>query len=726
MSQTQIPDYIDIHAREDTGFFAELTQINLLSGQPYLEAIVPWLRRILNIYALSIGDITGNRAEMVNVRCFDCADPGVTSVEYPLLGAPCLDVITHNEPLCVAQQVTHNYPNDEIFSDLGISSYVGVPLQNENGRPIGVLCAFDTSPILSSREFISVLTWIAPRISAELAHLRMTEFLLWSVEWATHSEPGDLFREMMLLSTRALQVSGGFIAEWDEDNPDEYHIVCAVEAGETIDVKGLPAQPFTGMPCARLRDTHRVFVGHNLRQQHAPSGFLASIFPDPPDSYLAYALSGPQGRKIGHIGWVHSGTMHPALEEESAAQVFRNRASAEINRMRADRERATMADALLVKHKLESLGLMAGAIAHDFNNLLVTIIGNANLALDHTGESGKAYLAALEQAGLRAGDIVKQLLTYAGERQGDLTVLDLNDTVRDTQNLLELSKHPNANLRYNLKPGLPPTQADHAQLQQIIINLVLNALEALEDNAGDIIINTYQTKLTTKQIRRLLRGKDIEPGRYVVLEVSDNGVGMNAEILSRMFDPFFTSKATGRGLGMAALQGFANAYHSGIEVISAPGEGTTIRVFLQPAVHHAKPEHPAHQDSGLLNLNKTTPILVVDDEQDVRLITTKLLESLDYEVQACDSGQAAIDLVSEGANFSLAFIDVSMPGLNGWETLKEIRNYLPDLAIVMISGYTEQDSASRDAGEQQASFLAKPFRRHDLAAAIAHSTQPRH
>ena len=712
----ELPKILRDKASDDPEILLGLTQLGFTSGEQFLHEVAAWLHKTLQVFAISIGDVGGKSAEELNVRAFSCDDLSLSPESYTLSGAPCLDAITSNQQRCIAENVVLEYPNDTFFIEHHIHSYVGMPLHNRNGRPIGILCCFDKNPIENTSEVAELLEWMSTRVSTELATIRQFQHLVKSSAWISQPSSADLFRDMLHLSTDAIQVASGFIAQWIDDDPDHYNVVAAVHSGETLKLDPFERYSFADSPCGLLKEQDRVIFPNNVLGLF-PKAEMPMIFGA--TGYLGFTLTDHNGEAIGHIAWAHHNPLYPGLADEGPVHIYRDRANAELRRLRDEKERKDMANSLLAKHKLESLGLMAGAIAHDFNNLLVTILGNANLAMDHTNERGKAFLKTLETAGIKAGEIVKQLLTYAGERQGELQAIDLSYAVKNAHQLLELTKHDNVKIEYNLADELPTTLADHAQLQQIVINLVLNAVEALGDKKGTVYLSTKLTALTDNHIRQLIRGRDLSPGDYLTLEIEDNGIGMEEEIVERMFDPFFTNKAEGRGLGMAALQGFANAHRGGIGVISKPNVGTKISVYLRVAEHSA-----AHFDAQLANLSKrpqrsSLPVLVVDDEPGVRTITAKLLESLNYTAVTCDSGQEAVDLINDGAQYAMAIIDISMPGLNGWETLKMIRARVPELPAVMMSGYTEQLSGQEIAQDNHATFLAKPFRRIDLQDTVS-------
>ena len=244
--------------------------------------------------------------------------------------------------------------------------------------------------------------------------------------------------------------------------------------------------------------------------------------------------------------------------------------------------------------KLESLGVLAGGIAHDFNNLLVGIIGNASLLKEDLQENPFALqlLENVERAGDRAAQLTRQMLAYSGRGQFVVTPLDLSKEVEQITALLHASIPKSVELRLALSPELPPVLADAAQMQQLVMNLVINAAEAVEGERGWVEVATCVETVGEESRIRMVPEDNLQPGGYVVLRVTDNGVGMDESTKSKIFDPFFTTKFTGRGLGLAAVLGIVKGHRGGIHVESAPGEGTTFRVFL-PAAAAAEPSHQA-------------------------------------------------------------------------------------------------------------------------------------
>ncbi len=372
-------------------------------------------------------------------------------------------------------------------------------------------------------------------------------------------------------------------------------------------------------------------------------------------------------------------------------------------------------EAVRQAQKLESIGLLAGGIAHDFNNLLVGVIGNASLA----GEMLPAGSPALEmlqhiiESGERAANLTRQMLAYAGKGQFVMEAVDLSGVVRKSLGLLQSSISKRIQLQLQLDPGIARIQSDPSQIQQVLMNLVLNAAEAI-GGSGSILIRTGETALDAAYLRNDLEGWEAEPGTFVFLEVADTGCGMDEATKSRVFDPFFTTKFQGRGLGLAAVAGIVRAHKGAIRLTTAPGTGTTFRILF-PA---ETPSTLANSRSGgkrEQSAPRKRTVLVVDDEQVVRDVAKSSLERQGYEVLVADSGPAAIDVVRcEGGRIDLVILDLSMPGMNGEEALPRLRDLKPGLNVIVSSGYNEQDALRLFQGAVVSGFLQKPYTVQEL------------
>ena len=272
-------------------------------------------------------------------------------------------------------------------------------------------------------------------------------------------------------------------------------------------------------------------------------------------------------------------------------------------------------------------------------------------------------------------------------------------------------------MRFNLAADLPAVSADATQIRQIIMNLVINAAEAVGERSGVIAMSTGLTRADAAFLQDAQVGGDQPPGDYVFLEVADNGCGMNQETLARIFDPFFTTKFTGRGLGLAAVLGIVRGHHGALKVQSEPGRGTIFRLLLPPAdgpVEAAPAPSPVPRA-----VSGTGTVLVVEDEETVRIVVARMLESLGLRVVLAANGVEALEQYhANGGDLRLVVLDLTMPHMGGEETASELRKLSPDLPVLLMSGYSEHEAMGRFAGKGLAGFIQKPFRSEELCAKV--------
>jgi len=368
---------------------------------------------------------------------------------------------------------------------------------------------------------------------------------------------------------------------------------------------------------------------------------------------------------------------------------------------------------LLEGQKLESLGLLAGGIAHDFNNILTGILGHASLARFKVGEDDKIvpHLRKIELGTARAAELCQQMLAYAGKGSFLIAPVDLGQLVQDTLPLLNTSLASRARLHLKLGPVPAIVLADATQLRQIVMNLVLNAADAIGERPGEIHVTTGLRTFDREFFRSARDGDVLSPGGYVFAEVRDNGCGMAPETMAKIFDPFFTTKFAGRGLGLAAVRGIVRSHHGTLHVTSTVGEGSTFTLLLPPDPGKVASAPPMAEKSG----KYSGKALVVDDEASARESTEALLLTLGFTVITAESGANGIAQFCTGpASFAVVVLDLTMPGLNGEETLASLRAINPDVRVLLISGYSETARADRLADTAPVCFLQKPFSREAL------------
>ena len=379
---------------------------------------------------------------------------------------------------------------------------------------------------------------------------------------------------------------------------------------------------------------------------------------------------------------------------------------------------------LLQTQKLESLGLMAGGIAHDFNNLLVALLGQSSLALTTLPpeNAARSHIEAAIVAAERASDLTRQLLAYSGRGQFMMHPIQLNTLIKDNSHMLEVAMPKQVRLQVELAEGLPSIQADAGQMQQVVMNLIINAADAVGDRSGTVMVSTDTWELMVEDAGAWIHGSDpLEPGTFVRLEVSDDGCGMDAPTMAKIFDPFFSTKAEGRGLGLAALLGIVGGHQGGLRVESRPGAGTKFQLIF-PVAKVEEATTPAIDTLApalIRPVGVGKGILVIDDEDVVRMVLTDVLEAWGYHVLCAADGASGMALYREHAtSIGLVLLDLSMPGQSSPETFRQLRAFDPQVRIALSSGYDASDVAARFAGLSFSGFLQKPYQLQVLIDAV--------
>jgi len=366
--------------------------------------------------------------------------------------------------------------------------------------------------------------------------------------------------------------------------------------------------------------------------------------------------------------------------------------------------------------RLESLGVLAGGIAHDFNNILTAIMGNAALARMKMKDTDptRAHLERIEESSQRAADLCRQMLAYSGKGKFVTKALNLSQMVEEITKLLDVSIAKNVVLKFHLAENLPAVEADSAQLQQVIMNLVINASDAIGEKSGVISLATGVMRADAAYLAGAFAADDIEPGTFVFLEVSDTGCGMDVETQKQLFDPFFTTKFTGRGLGMSAVLGIVRGHHGAIKVYSEPGRGTTFKVLL-PTAKQAATDEGERKDGG--EWRGTGTVLVVDDEETIRETAAMMLTGMGFDTLAAEDGAQAVEMYRRHRHDIVAvLLDMTMPRLDGKGCFRELRRINRNVRVVLSSGYNEQDATTRFAGQGLAAFIQKPYTPEALQA----------
>jgi len=391
------------------------------------------------------------------------------------------------------------------------------------------------------------------------------------------------------------------------------------------------------------------------------------------------------------------------------------------DRRQAEEERRALEIQMQEVQRIDSLGVLAGGIAHDFNNLLMTILGNAELALDEIppGSCTRPCIQDIESAAKRAADLTRQMLAYSGRGRFVVESIGLSETVASMTHLLEASVSKMAALKLHLAPALPKIEADAAQMQQVVMNLVLNASEAIGEESGVITVATGVAERDRAYLQQARFNDALAEGCYVHLTVADTGCGMDAETQQRIFDPFFTTRFLGRGLGLAAVLGIVRSHEGAILVDSIPNKGTTFTVLFPVHREPAPVATAAGREGEERRWRGSGTILFVDDEESLRTTGTRMLEHIGFHVLTADDGHQGVETFARHADEIICVVlDLTMPSMGGEEAFDGIRSVNPSIPVILCSGFSEEEYLSRFAGKGFAAFMHKPYRLADLVAAV--------
>lgn len=388
----------------------------------------------------------------------------------------------------------------------------------------------------------------------------------------------------------------------------------------------------------------------------------------------------------------------------------------------AEKERRSLEAQVQHAKKMESLGVLAGGLAHDFNNILQIILANVNLMhkIIPGATLAHPYIQNVERSVNRAAALTRQMLAYAGQGGISLQAMDIGTIIGEIVHLIRSSVSKKVTLQLSLSKGLPLVEIDAAQIQQVVMNLVINASESLDEERGGLV--SVSTKVLHCDLDYLSRNRTLEEipeGDYVCLEVSDTGSGMSEEMTARLFDPFYTTKFTGRGLGMSAVLGIIRSHKGAILVESNPGAGTTVQALFPISAYPAAEESAEPQEVPAPAAKGTGTILFVDDETEMLDIGALELQQMGYRVLTAADGLDAIEIVKTySGDIDCVLLDLSMPRMDGREALLELRRIRPDLRVILMSGYAEQEIELRISGQNVDGFIEKPYTADTLSEVL--------
>ncbi|MBV8357952.1 MAG: PAS domain S-box protein [Deltaproteobacteria bacterium] len=457
------------------------------------------------------------------------------------------------------------------------------------------------------------------------------------------------------------------------------------------------------------------FVGRRLEAEMR-AGWTSSVHPDDLDDVLAtyssafekrqsYQIEHRMCRADGEYRWVSASGV-PRFSESGGFSGYIG-SCIDITDLKRTQEQVLRAQ------KLENLGVLAGGIAHDFNNLLGSILidSDAIRSCLSPGSPGQEEAERIARVATRAAEIVRQLMGYARKEAATFAAVDLGQLIIEISELIKVSIGKNAILDVRIAEDLPRVRAKTTQIQQLVMNLLTNASEAIGAAEGAITIIASRANIPNT----VAGGASAHEGAYVRLDVHDTGCGMSNDIKDRMFEPFFTTKSGGRGLGLASVQGIVRNHGGAINVVSSPGEGTCFSVFLPVAAREAQPIHQERSLETYPHSCVAGSVLVVEDEDHLRAAVSKMLRNSGLSVIEADDGQTAIGLfLPRVERIAVVLLDMTLPGLPAREVITKLRQMRPDVKIILTTAYSQAEVINAIGELTVSAFIRKPYNPTDL------------
>ena len=632
-------------------------------GEDFFETLVHSLTEALGVKYALIGKLSDNSSSAITTLAIWADGKLSGNFDYDLADTPCGNVV--GRKMCsYPKAVQEQFPEDVLLGEMGVESYVGAPLFDADENPMGLLAIMDTKPIRQVELAQSILSLFAARAATEMLRL---------------SSEAERYR----LATAVEQATDSiFIA-------DENDIITYVNSAFEH-ITGYAGRDIAGKPASILHSSRQdesfyLDMRKTLLDQRAWTGKHFLRCSDGADIIVERNITYTTDRLNMLPSFIS--IFHDVTQEENT---------------RKQMEHA---------QRLESLGVLTGGIAHDFNNILSAVLGNATLAatkLDATSPV-KKHLSRIEDGTKRAAELCRQMLVYSGKGKIIPQPINLFTQVAEMSQLLEVSIAKSITIHYQLENDRHTFEADAAQIQQVIMNLIINASEAIGENSGDITIACGTAEIQAGQWDGQCYGDPLQAGRYAYLEVTDTGCGMDKETQARMFDPFFTTKLTGRGLGMSAVLGIVRSHKGAFFIDSTPGKGSTLKALF-PCIEANVSLANIMNETECGNWRGSGTVLVIDDEESILDVASMMLSEMGFEVVTAADGEAGVEAFDTNRQDVVAvLLDMTMPIMDGLECLTRIRRISEDTRIILSSGYDEKDAAKSFNEHRLDGFIQKPY-----------------
>jgi len=644
--------------------------ISAATGDAFFKLFVQHLARILGVDYAYVGKLIGKENESVKTVAVCARGELGKNFEYDLADTPCQNVI-QTSPCYYLSNVQQLFPKDKMLIDMGVESYIGSPIFNSNGHVMGLIAALHTKPIININIVKSVFQISVASAAAEMERMQIEE------KHAILSAAVEQSTECVVITD--LEGNIVYVNPVFERNTG-YSVSEAIGKKPSI----LKSEKHSSEYYSKL--------WFALKSAGSWSGILINKRKDGTlfeEETSISTVSDSKGRPAYYVAVKRDVTNERRLEEQ-----------------------------LRQAQKMEAIGQLTGGIAHDFNNFLTAILGFSSLLQmkyeDDKDAQSNSYLQNIISAAEKAANMTNSLMAFSRKRIINIRPALLNDIIKGMERLLQRVITENVELKTSLTDEGTIIMADTGQIEQVLLNLVANARDAMP-KGGTVFIKTEVVHIDEKFVRPHGYGK---PGDYVLLSVSDTGIGMDEMTRERIFEPFFTTKEVGKGtgLGLSIVYGIVKQHNGYIDVNSELGKGATFNIYfpiIESTLESTETKKKAVHTGG------TETILLAEDEIEVRRLVKTVLEEFGYKVIEAADGEDAVDRFMENKDeINLILLDVIMPKKNGREAYNKIKNISPDVKAIFISGYTEDIIKREDIFEMGLNFIAKPVSPSDLLEKI--------
>jgi len=640
------------------------------SGEAFFQHLVEHLSKLFNAEHAFIGVLDKDNSLQINTLAVFSHGNIADSMSYSLRNTPCANVVGQNT-CTYKERVQELFPEDQLLMNMGVEGYIGTPLYDSKGAPLGILVVLDSKPLKNTDQVSELLEIFSARAGAEVERMQAEESVR-KLSQAVEQSPNTVMITnaegiIEYVNPSFLDTTGYSVQEVIGQNPR------ILQSGQT------PIEVYQNL-------------WETIKQGQVWCGEIVNK------------------RKDGTL-YTEEETIAPLLDQNGIITHF-------VSIKQDVTERRETEEALRRSQKMDAIGKLSGGIAHDFNNQLGVVIGYLDILKSHVSgdEESVKWVNIATKASLHCIDLTRQLLNFSRQKSKEKEVVDINAKFKELETMVARSITPEVEVEYCLSDELWKTEVNPGEFQDVVLNLVINARDAMP-KGGKFIIETTNIFLDADYV---VHNPNIEVGDYVLIILSDTGTGMDEATLEHIFEPFFTTKPEGKGtgLGMAMVYGFVKRYAGHIKVYSEPGLGTTFRLYLP----RAKKGELADDEMNLHDIKLTggdESILIVDDVDDMRDLANQYLMDLGYQTYLAKNAAQALQILEQKNEIDLLFSDVVMPGgMNGYELAQQAVLKNPELKVLLTSGFTLKSIDQSTELTFSGKLLSKPYRKVDLAQRI--------